>query len=280
MTRTDDAAATTRDETDDVGYTSVLVPLDGSDLGERALGPARRLARAFGAPLRVISSAHRDERWWYERYLGQLAGRAEDVAPMLWDDRDPVRAVLSVARQLDPCLVCMATHGRSRNASVVGSTFAGVAAQRAAPLVAVGPRTFLAGGRAAAPDHLVVCLDGNAAAERALPLAAAWSRRLGWRLTAVTAADPVLVDRDLEGYLREVVRRPELDGLDVDARVLWGPEYPHTLISRYVTSEPTGLLVATTHARTGLARAALGSEVARIVHHSPVPVLVQPPTAS
>jgi nucleotide-binding universal stress UspA family protein len=197
---------------------------------------------------------------------------------MLWDEPDPVRAVTSAAHELDPCLVCMATHGRSRSASVVGSTFAGVAARRGAPLVAVGPRTFLAGGRRAGPDHLVVCLDGSATAERAIPLAAAWARRLGWRVTTVTAADPVLVDRDVEGYLDDVTRRPDLDGLAVDARVLWGPEYPHTLISRYATTEPTGLLVATTHARTGVARAALGSEVARIIHRSPVPVLVQPLT--
>ena len=92
----------------------------------------------------------------------------------------------------------------------------------------------------------------------------------------MTAADPVLVDRDLEGYLREVARRPDPEGLAGGTRVLWGMEYPHLLIGHYAEREPTGLLVATTHGRTGFARAALGSEVARIIHRSPVPVLVQP----
>ena len=58
--------------------------------------------------------------------------------------------------------------------------------------------------------------------------------------------------------------------------MLWGLEYPHLLIGHYAEREPTALLVATTHARTGFVRAALGSEVARIIHRSPVPVLVQP----
>ena len=149
-------------------------------------------------------------------------------------------------------------------------------AERAGPLVAVGPRAVSEGDRTDGPDHLVVCLDGSAASEQALPLAAAWARRLDWRITTVTAADPVLVDRDLDTYLRDIVQRPELDGLNVDPRVLWGMEYPHMLISHHAQRDPTALLVATTHARTGLARAALGSEVARIIHHSPVPVLVQP----
>lgn len=272
----DPADVPARTDQVDVGYTSVLVPLDGSDVSERALVPAQRLARSFGAALRVMTNARRDERWWYERYLEQLQDRMAGTTGQVSDEPDPASAIVSATRELDPCIVCMATHGRSRSATIVGSTFARVVAERAAPTVAVGPQALADGDRPDGPDHLVVCLDGSAAGEQALPLAAAWARRLGWRLTAVTAADPVLVDRDLEAYLRDVARRPELEGLDVDTRVLWGMEYPHTLINHYAGQDPTGLLVATTHARTGLARAALGSEVARIIHRSPVPVLVQP----
>jgi nucleotide-binding universal stress UspA family protein len=162
---------------------------------------------------------------------------------------------------------------------VVGSTFAKVAAKRAAPIVAVGPRAFADGNQANASDHLVVCLDGSAVAEEALPLATVWARRLGWHVTLLTAADPILVEHDPESYLHDVAAGPDLEGLSVDTRVLWGMEYAHSLISQHVADDPTALLVATTHARTGLARAALGSEVARIIHRSPVPVLVQPRAA-
>jgi nucleotide-binding universal stress UspA family protein len=277
VTSTRDPAATpASDAAVDARYTSVLVPLDGSDMAERALVPAQRLAKGFDAAVHVVASARRDERWWYEGYVGQLRGRIAGTTTQVSDEPDPVRAIVAAARELDPCIICLATHGRSRSAAIVGSTFARIAAERAGPLVAVGPRVSTSVDRADASDHLVVCLDGTAAAEQALPLAAAWARTLGWRITAVTAADPVLVDRDLESYLRDVARRPDLEGLAVGTRVLWGMEYPHLLIGHYAEREPTGLLVATTHARTGFARAALGSEAARIIHRSPVPVLVQP----
>lgn len=262
----------------EAAYTSVLVPLDGSEVAERALVPARRLAHAFGATVHVVSNARRDDRWWYERYLDQLGERVAGTTAHVSDESDPAAAVVATARSLDPCLVCLATHGRSRSATIVGSTFAGITGRRAAPLVAVGPRALVDAGDegADAPGLLLVCVDGTASSEQVVPLAAAWARRLGWPITLMTAADPVLVDRDLEAYLREVAGRPELAGMTVGQRVLWGMEYPHTMIGHCAEREPTALLVATTHARTGLARAVLGSEVARIIHDSPVPVLVQP----
>lgn len=264
----------------DAGYTSVLVPLDGSDTAERALAPGRRLATQLGAALHVVVSAvPRDELWWYENYLDKL--RAGGLTAHMADQYDPAAAIVATARQLQPCLVCLATHGRSRSASVVGSTFASVVARDHAALVAVGPRVTTDDG-VAASGHLAVCLDGNALAEQVVPLAAAWARRLGWRVSLVTAADPVLVprqgDQDPDAYLRDVAARPELNGLAVDTRVLWGFAYAHVLIGQYLDAVPTDLVVATTRARAGLARAVLGSEAARIVHRSPVPVLVQPPT--
>jgi hypothetical protein len=41
-------------------------------------------------------------------------------------------------------------------------------------------------------DGLALLLDGRAVAERALPVAAAWARRLGTSLSLVTAADQLL----------------------------------------------------------------------------------------
>jgi nucleotide-binding universal stress UspA family protein len=225
----------------------------------------------------------RDKRWWYDKYVDKLRWSAEGgtggFTAHLSDERDPAAAIATTARLLDPCVVCMATHGRSRSAAVVGSTFAAVVARDDAPLVAVGPRVTGDVQRAAA-GHLAVCLDGSEVAENALPLAAAWAKRTGWRVTVLTAADPVIVaphrSSDPDEYLREIAARPVLAGLSVETRILWGFAYPHVLVGEYLDTEPTDLLVATTHARARFSRAALGSEVARIVHRSPVPVLVQP----
>jgi nucleotide-binding universal stress UspA family protein len=72
----------------------------------------------------------------------------------------------------------------------------------------VGPRAAAADADTEASEHLIVCLDGSPTAERALPLATAWARRLGWRVSIVTAEDPVLLPRDYDfdpnAYLRDL----------------------------------------------------------------------------
>jgi nucleotide-binding universal stress UspA family protein len=263
----------------DAEYAAVIVPLDGSDDAERALGTAELLAAAFGVGLHaVIGGVRRDEAWWYQGYADRLRERPVAVDPHLSDDQDVVAAIIAAARTAGPSLVCMATHGRSRAAAIVGSTFAGVATRNPTPLVAVGPRAGTHG--TARLDRVVVCLDGSPVAEGAIDLAAAWAGRLQMGVTLLTAADPALVRRGKPGdptaYLSETAERPALDGIAVETQVLWGPGYPHTTIGEHLDQHPTGIVVATSHARTGLARAALGSEVARIIHRSPWPVLVQP----
>ncbi|HEX6420289.1 MAG TPA: universal stress protein [Acidimicrobiales bacterium] len=269
-------------------YRAVLVPLDGSEEAERALAPAAWLAERFGAGLhQVAARIARDERWWYENYADEVRAKLPGSEVHLTDGRGVADAILGTAAGLDPCLVCMATHGRSRSAALLGSTFADVAAKGRAPLVAVGPRASAHTNQAAA--RLLVCLDGGPLAEQAVPLAASWARALDLRVSLVTVTDPILVSRaeahaddlyppdgDPQAYLDAVAARDDLAGLAVDREIMWGLAYPHIGIGEHLERHPAALVVATSHARTGVARAALGSEVAKIVHRSPAPVLVQP----
>ena len=154
----------------------------------------------------------------------------------------------------------------------------GAGPRRQAPLLAGGPRAK-APDSAEASNHLVVCLDGGSDAEQALPLAAAWARRLGWRVSVVTAADSAHIPRHCGGNphicLQEIARARIFEGLRVDTHALWGTAYPHVALDQHIHRHPADLVVATTNARTSFARAALGSEVGRIIHSSRVPVLVE-----
>lgn len=266
-------------------YRSVLVPLDGSELAERALGPAVWAAERFGAGVHLLAAGvSRDEQWWYGRYFDGVAARLPEATVHQSDDRDVAGAILATAADLAPCLVCMGSHGRSRSAAIVGSTFDDVAARTHAPLLAVGPHAETPAG---APPAVLVCLDGDAAAEHSLPVAAGWARRLGTRVLLVTATDPVFLPADAEEgpygpehdpdvYMAKVAGRPELAGLDVAWEIIWGPDAPHVGITARLAAGAAGVAVATSHARRGVARATLGSEVANIVRHSPAPVLVLP----
>jgi nucleotide-binding universal stress UspA family protein len=264
----------------EVSYGAVLVPLDGSELAERALRAAAWLAPRFAAELHVVTAGLcGSEVDWYDSYIGALRERAPVAGWHVSSSSDVADVIVSTADALERSLVCMATHGRSRMAPIVGSAFSGVLARQSAPLVAVGPAalTFCDG----ADDRLVVCLDGGHAAEQALSLAAAWSRRLCLGVELVTAFEPVLshqpeLQGDPESYLEVVAERAVFEGLAVDTRVLRDFDYPSLCVDEYLQRQPPKLVVASSHARVGLARAALGSVVARIIHRSPVPVLVRP----
>lgn len=256
---------------------NVLVPLDGSREAEAALGTGEWLARRFGADLHLVTADVRAiERYWYEPYLKGIAGEAFPAVPHCTDDRDVVTAIRKTAWNLTPCVVCMSTHGRSRTAAVLGSTFAHLAVASDDPLVAIGPRPSPAGPD---PHRTIVCLGttpGSELTDRLIDRAAMWARALGHRLTLVTAVRRT-ERAAAEDHVGRLAADPGLDDLAVDGMVLDGLGGPHAAVARHLAEHPATFLATATHGRTGAARALLGSETARIIHDSPVPVLVVPP---
>ena len=114
---------------------------------------------------------------------------------------------------------------------------------------------------------------------------------IGAELRIVTVAEPVPEpasggaarrahgpDGDVEAYLAALVRRvsrtggPRIEGVVVDDPIGAAPG-----LRSWLPDHPAQLLVATTHARTGVHRVLAGSTAAHIVHSSPVPVLLVPP---
>jgi nucleotide-binding universal stress UspA family protein len=205
-----------------------------------------------------------------------MAGESVPVVSHCFEDRDVVAAISRTAERLEASLVCLATHGRSRTAAIVGSTFAGLAAASSQPFVAVGPRLSSPGGPD--PRRTVVALDDapSPLTPHLVDQAAQWARALGHRLTFAT----VLHDGDralAQATLRRLVADPELDDLEIDAVVLGAGHSPHHALALHLAEHPATFVAAATHGRSGPALAILGSETARIVHESPVPVLVVPP---
>lgn len=258
---------------------NVVVPLDGSREAEVALGIGEWLTRSFGADLHLVTAdVTADERRWYGPYLKTIAGESVPVVAHCSEDRDVVAAISRTAERLEASLVCLATHGRSRTAALVGSTFARLIAKSSDPVVAVGPRLAAPGGPD--PRRTVVALDDapSPLARHLVDQAAMWARALGHRLTFAT----VLHDGDralAEATVRRLVAEPGLDDLEVDALVLGAGHTPHHALALHLAEHPATFLAAATHGRSGPALGILGSETARIIHDSPVPVLVVPPRA-
>ncbi|MBW3537642.1 MAG: universal stress protein [Actinobacteria bacterium] len=85
-------------------------------------------------------------------------------------------------------------------------------------------------------------------------------------------------DGDVDAFLKSLVKPVRDLGHHVDTVAVYDPISPAGGVHTWLRERPASLVVVSTHARSGLARIVFGSVAARIVHHSPAPVLVVPRT--
>jgi nucleotide-binding universal stress UspA family protein len=134
-------------------------------------------------------------------------------------------------------------------------------------------------------ERILVPLDGSYLAEAALATAVDMARTSGARLLLLRAAqahtlpgmDPteaeVRVVQEAEAYLAEVQARLASTGTtDVETTVWYGP--PAAAIVEAAEFRKVGLIVMTTHGRTGLGRLILGSVAESVVRGSVTPILL------
>src|SRR5262245_30810606 len=116
---------------------TILVPLDGSELAERALGPARQLAAARGAALlllQVVPARPPEDRAVQaallegaERYLAGVADQLRGHGTTVLVETcagDPTR-IVEQARLWRSDIVVMSTHGRGGLDRLVHGSIAG-----------------------------------------------------------------------------------------------------------------------------------------------------------
>jgi nucleotide-binding universal stress UspA family protein len=187
----------------------ILVPLDGSSLAESVLPAAAALAEGFGArvvllhiieerpPETIHGQPHLTDSHAALAYLDEVArrplfrGRAVEVHVHGLQARDVAESVVDHAREYGADLVVLSTHGRSGLRGFLFGTIAQRALQRGTtPVLLVNPT--VAGE---APPFLcrtiLVPLDGTAAHEPALGVAAtlgrAWRAALDLEIVVPTA---------------------------------------------------------------------------------------------
>ena len=142
---------------------TLLVPLDGSDLGEAALPVANELARTMGAKVVLlgvvprpgqlvagqgtvvtyVASDHADleaQAWAYlEASVGRAAHGGVNVETMLRYG-EPATEIAALAAELGVAAVVMATHGRTGFVrSILGSVAGGVLHHSECPVLLIRP---------------------------------------------------------------------------------------------------------------------------------------------
>jgi nucleotide-binding universal stress UspA family protein len=289
---------------------TVLIPLDGSPLAEHSLAYLPGLAHLGDVTLHLLSVVDQTEeihslssaeviereRHVLTTYLQEAAIEIESlVGPKAIVEVQvgiPAEVIQKRAEELSPDLLVVSTHGRSGISRWRhGSVAAKLLHLATCPILVVGPNAIKQGelekGYAVTSFHsILVPLDGSDLAEEALSTAASISQQFGSEIHLVRAVSPRLagdpagsgdVDMTLElqegaaSYLARVRDRLHGGG-DVVTRVLIGAASNE--LDEYILDQKIDLVVMTSHGRSGLARAALGSVTDRLSGNGKAPVLV------
>lgn len=275
---------------------TVLIPLDGSALSEKVLGPARPLIDALEADvvlLRVVPTrgtmadveVEADEAG---RAMQRLAERltGEGVRCQAKVVRgDAAEQVLAYERALRPDYVAMATHGRSGVSRFVrGSTAERVVRHAVAPVLLYNPVAPGADAHAGARPfrRVLVPLDGSALAEQVLPHVERVARAYGsevllmrvepfqYTIAPSPLVEPMWDPRALEATLEGPRERLQAAGVPTSVLAAYGVVPAEILHA----ARDCDLVAMSTHGRGGVSRWWFGSTAEQVVRHCTTPLLV------
>jgi nucleotide-binding universal stress UspA family protein len=147
------------------------------------------------------------------------------------------------------------------------------------PIVVVGPNN--ASSEVALGGEYVVPVDGSPAGEKILSIVEAWIIEFGatpWIVEVVGPSLPTSADVFESAYAARLAQQMHArTGREIEFEVLHG-DRPAGPIVDFAERRGAGLICATTHGRTGMARLRSGSVTAGIVKHATCPVLLfRPP---
>lgn len=287
----------------------ILVPLDGSSLGDRAIPLAARIARVHGASLDLVTVFHGptvlpppmimvgdpalavEERATVERRLERVSARIARATPLTIRhhilEGGVVDELAGAVESLKPDLVVMSTHGRGGlTRAWLGSVAEGLLRRVHVPvLLNRGKLETSVQGDVTLPfARVLVGLDGTPESEKVLDEVDALMGNAPYHVTLahVISPSPVMlanlvdqpaIDQVKTGYLEPLAER-----LRTSTRSMSVVSTSHNSAARALIElardEDVDLIALRTHARHGIPRVVLGSVADKVIRMSHVPVLV------
>jgi nucleotide-binding universal stress UspA family protein len=286
-------------------FKTILVPLDGSPLSEKALPAAVSIARRANGSLRLVTVLVPKVEGWTQAIrephdvktvLDLVAHRVREAAPGVTVDTDLLEGQIAetlAARAADvrADLIVATTHGRGALSRFwLGSVTDELLRRAPVPVLVVRPGEDKGADVAAEIPvrRVLVPLDGSPGAEAALGPATALARLYGAGLELLHVVSPMPaimpgnpatlaaeeVSRQAQQSLNRVAERLRQDGLAVTTRVVI---YDRVAAAVLEQAGPDDVIALATNARRGVARWVLGSVADKLVRASEVPVLVVGP---
>jgi nucleotide-binding universal stress UspA family protein len=255
-------------------FNSVVVPVDLSTAGNRALPIARSLGRAGSLPVELVAvvppgGAAIDHRALEEHVRQHALGPHTTT---VLQHHEPGLAITEHVSSRDGALLVMATTAKAAlDVDYAGSVSEYVLSTVRQPVLLVGPRVDV--DRGLPSSTLVAAVDGSGLGAVALPVLASWTRTFdGGHPTFVEVIPfvPAIAEhagRALEAaHLRAWVERLATFGIDAGGDVIYGEE-PASALADYADHVENAVLVVTaerwagagTHWRSTSRKLAFGS---------------------
>jgi nucleotide-binding universal stress UspA family protein len=279
-------------------YRTILVPLDGSPLGERALPYAAAVARATGDRLRLLrvvqGRADAEAAAGAAAYLQDMAARlARPGTGTGVLASDPAAEILREARRAEAGLVALSTHGRSGLGRWLYGSVADAVVRHAPVPVLLVPTACPPAWPPEGVRRVVLPLDGSPFAEAAVVPGADLAEALCVEVVVLrvvgpppyvvadaaggehVADDPAAALAEARRYVDAVTDGLRRRGRAAEPLVAAGP--PGATIAAVVAAQGAGLVAMATHGRGGVERAVLGSVTTETIRRSSVPLLLVRP---
>jgi nucleotide-binding universal stress UspA family protein len=277
-------------------FERILVPLDGSPAAELILSQIRRILFRKDAEIVLlqavenpplfggsVSSARAQAAANARAYLlGQEDKLTREGARVrsLVRDGSPAGTILETAMEEESTLIAMTTHGRTGLSRWVFGSVAETVL-RSSPIPLLMTRSFVpdaAGQAQAAPQEeltlrkILVPLEISDLSLEIVPYAAEMARLFEAKVLLFNACGKKVA---CDVPVVELTRAYEtLREAGVTAEPLMRQGDPASAILEACRSEGVDLIAMTTHARSGMARVALGSVTEKVLRHSALPMLV------
>jgi nucleotide-binding universal stress UspA family protein len=287
---------------------TIVVPLDGSALAERALSLATALSIPTAARLVLVRVFDSEpplqetgpDGTYLEKTATHLRDRGFYVECVELIGEPVARAIGHAAEQHTADLIVMTTHGRTGPVRwVLGSVAEALVKCSRVPVLLQrawdpGRRATLLGDQ----PRLLVTVDGSRFAEAALPAALTLADDLGAEILLLRvdprAHDVLAAEEDVATSIDALACQPLLDvreyldelagrlrrewpSIAISTRVECGD--PATAIVAATEDSRAALVVMATHGRTGFQRMTLGSVADRVLQHGRAPIVLMHPTS-
>lgn len=296
-------------------FKKILLPLDGSELAERAIEPAMTIAKQTNAELIMLTAfeirpvitstpsmgvyytenAEKQEETLVREYLAEVMEKYEGAGVFLRGNairHNAPEAILNTAVKENVDLIVMSSHGRSGIGRwIMGSVTERVLQHASCPVLVIHDSAPI--------KNVLITLDGSVMAESAIEPGLKMSELFDADVTYFGVESPILVDNvyfnelnsiehglgdvaredfyhRTEVYLNEAAAKTKLSyNIDVDVAVENGRVAPKIL--EYVEDNPIDLLVMATHGRSGLERWVYGSITEKVLRKAPCNILIVRP---